>query len=210
MTPISRTWKVHKATGISARRTGYTLMPDFASTAHMIQGATLDAVFCEMQDASGKSRDAQILAYVGASRVRLLSRIYILQPFSPTLFTQGPPKGPDVLLRKLEGSLTPIDALREWETPEDTPQTPIYSNRNFCVCHAICTKKMSTCTDCQYLVAPLLKMPSQCCIQKGSGAGACAAVTCSPNTLATYVALPEPVRTITQSTYNSSYIEVVF
>ena len=120
LTPISRTWKVHKATGISARRTGYTLMPDFASTAHMIQGATLDAVFCEMQDAGGKSRDAQILAYVGASRVRLLSRIYILQPFSPTLFTQGPPKGPDVLLRKLEGSITPIEALREWETPEDT------------------------------------------------------------------------------------------
>ena len=82
-------------------------MPDFASTGHMIQGATLDAVFCEMQDSSGKSKDAQILAYVGASRVRLLSRIYILQPFSPTLFTQGPPKGPDVLLRKLTGTITP-------------------------------------------------------------------------------------------------------
>ena len=54
LTAISRTWKVHKATGVSARRTGFTLMPDFASTGHMIQGATLNAVFCEMQDASGK------------------------------------------------------------------------------------------------------------------------------------------------------------
>ena len=50
MTPVSRTWMVNTATGISARRTGYTLMPDLASTGHMIQGATLDAVFCEMQD----------------------------------------------------------------------------------------------------------------------------------------------------------------
>ena len=123
LTPISRTWKVHKATGISARRTGFTLMPDFASTGHMIQGATLDAVFCEMQDSSGKSKDAQILAYVGASRVRLLSRIYILQPFSPTLFTQGPPKGPDILLRKLTGEITPQEALVEWDAANDEDRT---------------------------------------------------------------------------------------
>ena len=45
LTAVSRTWKVHKATGIVARRTGYLMVPDFASTAHMIQGANLDAVF---------------------------------------------------------------------------------------------------------------------------------------------------------------------
>ena len=81
----------------------------------MIQGATLDAVFCAMEDCSSKVRDAQILAYVGASRVRLLSKIYILQQFSPTLFTQGTPKGPDLLLRKLEGTLSPAQALDAWE-----------------------------------------------------------------------------------------------
>ena len=119
MTPTSRTWKVHKATGISARRTGFIFMPDFASTAHMIQGATLDAVFCDMQDSTTSVRDAQILAYVGASRVRLLSRIYILRPFSPTLFTQGAPKGPATLLQKLEGKLSAVEAQRAWDNEEE-------------------------------------------------------------------------------------------
>ena len=80
----------------------------------MIQGATLDAVFCEMQTTGSSRRDAQILAYVGASRVRLLSRIYILQPFSPTLFTQGPPRGPDLLLRRLLRQITPEQAKEIW------------------------------------------------------------------------------------------------
>ena len=39
----SRTWKVNKHTGIEARRTGFWILPDLGSTAHMIQGATLDA-----------------------------------------------------------------------------------------------------------------------------------------------------------------------
>ena len=109
-------------------------MPDFASTGHMIQGATLDAVFCEMQDASGRAGHAQILAYVGASRVRLLSRIYILQPFSPLLFTQGPPKGPDVLLRKLQGAITPDQAQDEWLKPEkEQPNQDILKNKFLCV-----------------------------------------------------------------------------
>ena len=34
----SRTWKVNKYTGVQARRTGYCLLPDFASAAHMLQG----------------------------------------------------------------------------------------------------------------------------------------------------------------------------
>ena len=38
LTQTSRTWLVNKATRIQARRTGYFLVPDFASTAHMIQG----------------------------------------------------------------------------------------------------------------------------------------------------------------------------
>ena len=44
LAPVSRTWKVNEYTGIRARRTGFFLLPDFASTAHMIQGATLEAV----------------------------------------------------------------------------------------------------------------------------------------------------------------------
>ena len=36
--PRSRTWIVNRSTGISARRTGFWILPDFGSTAHMIQG----------------------------------------------------------------------------------------------------------------------------------------------------------------------------
>ena len=44
LTPKSRTWKVKKYTGVKARRTGFFLVPDFAATAHMIQGTSLNAV----------------------------------------------------------------------------------------------------------------------------------------------------------------------
>ncbi|CAE8708715.1 unnamed protein product [Polarella glacialis] len=45
LSPSSRTWKIHKASGTTARRTGYFLVADFASTAHMIQGLTLEGLF---------------------------------------------------------------------------------------------------------------------------------------------------------------------
>ena len=47
----SRTWKVNKYTGIEARRTGFWMLPDFGSTAHMIQGATLEAAFVDLATA---------------------------------------------------------------------------------------------------------------------------------------------------------------
>ena len=87
MTRRSRTWKVNKYTGIEARRTGFFILPDFGSTAHMIQGFTLDAAFADLQDAGGKvSTTAQIAAYVCLSRIKQLKHICVLQPFSPLLF----------------------------------------------------------------------------------------------------------------------------
>ena len=82
LTPRTRSWKVSKYTGIAARRKGYTLLPDFASTAHMIQGSTLDAAFADLLDAASKvSLPAQIAAIVCLSRVKLLRGIVVLQPF---------------------------------------------------------------------------------------------------------------------------------
>ena len=81
----------------------------------MIQGATLDAEFCDAQNANGRvSTACQIAAYVCMSRVRELSKICVLQAFSLLLFTSGPPKGPDRLLRKLSGQVTSDAALEEW------------------------------------------------------------------------------------------------
>ena len=79
MTVRSRTWKINKYTGIAARRRGYTLLPDFASTAHMVQRETRDAVLCG-------AVCGNLIAYVAFSRVRTLSTVKALEPFSPQLF----------------------------------------------------------------------------------------------------------------------------
>ena len=47
-----RMWTVNKFTGIKARRRGFTLVPDFASTPHMVQSATLNAALADFQDKS--------------------------------------------------------------------------------------------------------------------------------------------------------------
>ena len=39
---------VNKRTRVKVRRTGFFLVPDFASTAHMIQGQSLDAAFADV------------------------------------------------------------------------------------------------------------------------------------------------------------------
>ena len=49
LTQASRTWLVNKKTQIQARCTGFFLIPDFAATAHMIQGQTLPGVFADTQ-----------------------------------------------------------------------------------------------------------------------------------------------------------------
>ena len=87
----------------------------------MIQGATLDAAFADLQDAGCRvSTIAQIAAYVCLSRVKQLQHICILQPFSPLLFTQGPPAGPDRLVRRLSQQITVEEAQTEWEAEYDT------------------------------------------------------------------------------------------
>ena len=81
----------------------------------MIQGATLEAAFVDAQGADSKvSLVTQIAAYVCLSRVKELSKICVLQPFSTLLFTRGPPTGPHRLIRKLEGSITTEQASDEW------------------------------------------------------------------------------------------------
>ena len=113
--PRSRTWKVNTYTGIEARRTGFWFVPDFGSTAHMIQGATLNAAFVDPQDAGSKvSQTMQTAAYVCLSRVKELQKICVVQAFSPLLFTRGPPTGPNRLMRKLAGLITTQHASAEW------------------------------------------------------------------------------------------------
>ena len=66
VTYVSRSWKVNRKTGVAARRTGFFLIPDFGSTAHMIQGQTLEGVLPDAEShvaAAGPS--THIGAYIG-------------------------------------------------------------------------------------------------------------------------------------------------
>ena len=81
VTPTSRTWVVNKSTGVKARRTGYFLLPDFASTAHMIQGQTCQAAECDSMEAhTATTAEHQIAGYVGLSRVKALEGIWFCNP----------------------------------------------------------------------------------------------------------------------------------
>ena len=92
-------------------------------TAHMIQGATLDAAFVDAQDAGSKvSQTMQTAAYVCLSRVKELLKISVLQPFSPLLFTRGPPGGPHRLMRKLAKQITTQQASNEWWKEQSNEQ----------------------------------------------------------------------------------------
>ena len=43
-----------------------------------------------------------------------ISITVVAQPFSPALFTRGPPAGPDRLLRMLSGQISAVQAVDEW------------------------------------------------------------------------------------------------
>ena len=89
---MSRTWKANEFTGVRARRMDFFLLPDFAFTAHMIQGATLEAALCSPQGASeNTTTQDQIAAYVAFSRARQCHWVWALRDFSPWLFQGGAP-----------------------------------------------------------------------------------------------------------------------
>ena len=92
-TPATRNWLLCRRSGMSALRTGYFLVPDFATTAHMAQGQSLPALFCCVDT-------DPVAAYVMLSRTTALETLAILRPFSSRLFRGGPPLGRQLLLRK--------------------------------------------------------------------------------------------------------------
>ena len=96
------------------------MLPDFGSTAHMTQGATLEAAFADLQHWSSKaSMTSQIAAYVCLSRVKQMQNICVMQPFSTFLFALGNPDGPERLVKKLSGQLTADQAISEWSALAD-------------------------------------------------------------------------------------------
>ena len=104
---VSGIWKVNRFTGISARRSGYRIVFDFGSTAHMAQGQPSDAALADAHGvATDPTSDSFIAPYIPFSRAKAMKSIWILQPLFPFLFQQGAPTGPDILMRKLRGEIS--------------------------------------------------------------------------------------------------------
>ena len=66
-------------------------------TAHAAQGQTLPAAIIDLQLGRGVS---VIASYVALTRVRCREDLLIYRPFEHDIFTQGPPEGPELLLRQ--------------------------------------------------------------------------------------------------------------
>ena len=103
--PELRVWTINKETKSEAERRGFRLIPDFACTAFMVQGASLVAALadCGDVDAPGSIRSL-VNAYVILSRVKRAHGLALLRAFSPELFNTGVAPGPHCLLKFLRGT----------------------------------------------------------------------------------------------------------
>ncbi|CAK0869630.1 unnamed protein product [Prorocentrum cordatum] len=92
----------NSASGAKIRRTGFTWIPDFASTAFMMQGATLTAGLADCGDVLDLVGSSEAMtAYVILSRLTSAEGLLLLRAFAPELFRQGAAAGPHCLLKLL-------------------------------------------------------------------------------------------------------------
>ena len=102
-------WELNAATGAKIRRRGFTFLPDFASTAFMIQGATLKAGLADCGDVLETVGTSEAMtAYVILSRLTSAEGLLLLRAFSPELFNMGVPPGPACLLEHLRRRFTQV------------------------------------------------------------------------------------------------------
>ena len=125
------------------------LVPDFASTAHMIQGQSLLAAFVDL-DASNNSKEDSteeqyLKAYVMLSRAKVLDNLWILRPFAKDLFQHGPPTGPHILMKKLKNQLTKDQVYEEFDKATESEDRP---SRRTQGATEPCLQNTYQCTQC--------------------------------------------------------------
>ena len=107
MKPVTRSWTLNDETGATVDRTGFPLVPDYASTGFMIQGTSLNHGLAECGDVLSKpGLNEMLTTYVIFSRLRKAHGLLLLRAFSPFLFRQGCPPGPQCLLKLLRHRFT--------------------------------------------------------------------------------------------------------
>ena len=95
-------WVINENTDAKAKRRGFRLIPDYASTAFMMQGATVKAMFADCGDIlSLVGLNEMVSAYVALSRVKTAGGLLLLRAFALDLFRLGMSPGPECLLKLL-------------------------------------------------------------------------------------------------------------
>jgi hypothetical protein len=118
-TPVQRTWELNRETGAKISRNGYTLVPDFASTAFMMQGTSLNAMLADCGDKWDENTlNNMIAAYVILSRLKSADGLLLLRAFSWKLFRQNASPGPKCLRKwllsrfdKVTGRTRPLNEI---------------------------------------------------------------------------------------------------
>ena len=109
--PKTMSWDRSDGNGAAVKRTGFTVAPHFASTAHAVTGATLPTAVVDLLDVARTPRADDVPpSYVALSRVRTADDILIVQAFPPALFRMGHQRGPWLLSSIVDGSVTIADA----------------------------------------------------------------------------------------------------
>ena len=91
------------------------LAPAFAMTAHASQGQTLKGgAIVDLCIGKGSNL---LGSYVAMTRVKSMKDLLIYRPFPRELFTQGPRKGPDLLLKLLRGEMLNWKEIEEEHMP---------------------------------------------------------------------------------------------
>ena len=100
--PVERTWTLNEAQGTKIHRKGFPLVPDYASTAFMIQGTTLAAAIADCGDIADLVGLSEVMTvYVILSRVKSADGLLLLRAFCQNLFQIGALPGPYCLLKML-------------------------------------------------------------------------------------------------------------
>jgi hypothetical protein len=101
------------------KRIGFPLVPEFGGTVHGYCGTTLDAAQSDLLEWYRRpSREDMQKAYINESRVSMIDRLLIVQPYSPELFCQGELPGPSILMQVLRSKMSTLAAKRAWDEVE--------------------------------------------------------------------------------------------
>ena len=125
LTPVYRTWVHNKEQGVKIKRHGFPLLPDYASTAFMIQGATLPAAIADCGDVADAGGLPELMTtYVILSRLKSANGLLLLRAFCANLFQMGALPGPYCLLKLLRHRFS-----RPAQDPDYSPAAAIEEYR---------------------------------------------------------------------------------